>query len=195
MNNSPIRENQYKNGITKLKEVICALQITNYKIVIVENNGPRETYLDSLDCNIHYTTNNFLPTSNIGFKELADIMECIAHYNIQDDDFIVKMTGRYVLEDNSTFMNAVKQLEVTQYDSIIKYSSFCTPHIVNYNDSITGLIGMRCKYVKMIEPPHMGVCVEWKWAKASHLIEPAKRHSLEKLGINICPGSNTYMLV
>jgi hypothetical protein len=194
-NNSPIRETQYTNGITKLKEVIRTLQIPNSKIILVENNGPRATYLDSLGCDVYYTTNNRLPTSNIGHKEIADVMACISHFNIQDDDFIVKMTGRYVLEENSEFMIAVKELEETHYDCLIKYASFCTPHINNPNDSITGLIGMRCKYVKTIQLPPPGGCIEWMWARASHAIEESKRHSMESLGINICPGSNSYFRV
>ena len=31
-----------------------------YKIIIVENNGVRKTFLDDLGCEVYYTNNNFL---------------------------------------------------------------------------------------------------------------------------------------
>ena len=42
-NNCSIRKNQYIKGINKLKNVIQHLNIKNYKIIIVENNGIRDT--------------------------------------------------------------------------------------------------------------------------------------------------------
>lgn len=50
-----------------------------------------------LDCEVYYTLNNNVQTNNKGYKELQDILDCIVKYNINDSDFIVKMTGRYIL--------------------------------------------------------------------------------------------------
>ena len=83
-------------------KIICfllhlfSLQITkdlifeNYKIIVVENNGKRDTFLDMLNCEVYYTENNFKQTGNKGVKELHDILDCIDKYNINDSDFIVK---------------------------------------------------------------------------------------------------------
>lgn len=194
-NECTIRKQQYTIAINKIKKIIQNHKIENYKIIIVENNGKRETILDMFDCEVFYTENNFIETSNKGLKELHDILDCIDRYNIKDDDFIVKMTGRYILDDDSEFMNIIKDLHNNHYDCIIKYGPYYKP--VNYpmDDCITGLIGMSCKYVKQIEIPNENECVEWKWAKVTKLIDNNKIYMVHKLGINICPSSNSYFKV
>ena len=112
-----IRKEQYTNGINKLKKIIQDLNISNYKIIIVENNGKRCTFLNMLDCEVYYTENNFLKTDNKGIKELQDILDCINKYNINDTDFIVKMTGRYILNDNSE----IREIHLPIFDIFVKY--------------------------------------------------------------------------
>lgn len=148
-----------------------------------------------LDCEVYYTENNFLQTKNKGLKELQDILDCIDKYNINDTDFIVKMTGRYILDDNSEFMNVIKNIQNKNYECVIKYGPYFKP--VNYKtaDCITGLIGMYCLYVKQIETPNENECVEWKWGKVTNLIDDNKIYLVNKLGINICPSSNDYFKV
>jgi hypothetical protein len=190
-----IRKEQYINGINKLKKIIKDLNILNYKIIIVENNGKRYTFLNMLDCEVYYTENNFLQTINKGIKELQDILDCIDKYNINDTDFIVKMTGRYILNDNSEFMNVIKNINNSNYDCVIKYGSYFKPVNYKMNDCITGLIGMSCYYVKLIEKPNEDEPVEWKWGKVTKLIDDKKIYLVNNLDINICPGSNNYFKV
>jgi hypothetical protein len=198
-NDCIIRKNQYHYGISKLKQTIDNLSIKDYKIIIVENNGERITFLNTLasnlECELFYTTNNFLRTNNKGIKELQDIFDCIKKYNILDNDFIIKMTGRYIIEDDSEFMNMIKTLEDTKYECIIKYGSYAKPLNYKVDDCITGLIGMICLYIKQITRPTEHECVEWKWAQATNLINTENIYLVNKLGIYICPGSNTYFLV
>ena len=193
--NYEIRKRQYTEGISKLQSAIHTLGIEAYRIIIIDNNGQRPTYLDTLGCDVLYTNNNSLPISNNGYKELQDILDCITHYNIADTDFIVKMTGRYILEDNSEFMLAIQNQPTTQHDCIIKFGSFNRPVDYQMNDCITGLIGMRCSFVKQIVKPQPNECVEWKWGQATYLIDAAKIHKVDRLGIRICPGSNSYFSV
>ena len=194
-NECPIRKEQYINGINKLKKIIQDLNILNFKIIIVENNGKRCTFLDMLGCEVYYTENNFLQTSNKGIKELQDVLDCINKYNINDDDFIVKMTGRYILIDNSEFMNIIKNINNTNYKCVIKYGPYFKPVNYKMNDCITGLIGMSCYYIKLIEKPNKNEAVEWKWAKVTNLIDYKKIYLVNNLDINICPGSNNYFKV
>jgi hypothetical protein len=194
-NECVIRKTQYITGITKLKQRIKFLNIENYKIIIVENNGTRNTFLNDLDCEVYYTANNFLGTNNKGYKELQDILDCIDKYNINDADFIVKMSGRYILNDDSEFMNTIKNVYNAKFDCIIKYGSVYSPVTYKMDDCITGLIGMSCHYVKQIEKPNENECVEWKWAKVTRLIADEKIYLANNLGINVCPGSNEYFMV
>ena len=192
--NKDIRESQYIRGIYKLKEIILNLQIKKYKIIIVENTNNKYTFLDTLGCTNFYTSNNFLKEHK-GYKELQDILDCIDNLKIDDNDFIVKMSGRYILEDDSEFMNIIKDIDDTKYDCVIKYGPYSNPVNYKMNDCITGLIGMRCKYIKMIEKPNEKECVEWKWGEVTNLIEDKNIYKVNKLGINICPGSNRYFKV
>ena len=192
---SNIRQSQYINGINKLKQIIFNLKIKNYKIIIVENNNSKYTFLDTLNCTTFYTANNFLKTENKGYKELQDILDCIYKFNINETDFIVKMTGRYILDDDSEFMSIIKNINNTKYDCVIKYGSYFNPVNYKMNDCITGLIGMTCGYIKKIEKPNENECVEWKWGKVTYLIEDKNIFIVNKLGINICPNSKKYFTV
>lgn len=194
-NDCSIRMNQYINAINKLKQIILKLNIENYKIIIIENNGEKNTFLNLLDCEVFYSNNNFLPVNNKGYKELQDILDCIKEYKINDTDFIVKMTGRYILHDNSEFMNTIKNIHNTKYECVIKYGPYFSPVNYKMNDCITGLIGMSCFYIKQIIKPQENECVEWKWGEVTNLIENEKIYMVDKLGIDICPGSNNYFFV
>jgi hypothetical protein len=170
INNCIIRKEQYIKSITILKNIIQNKKIENYQIIIVENNGLRKTYLDDLGCTVYYTNNNSLPTNNKGYKELQDILDTITIFDIKNTDFIVKMTGRYSLEYDSEFMNVLEMCSKSEaslslpseIDCIIKYGPFSSPVDYKTNDCITGLIGMRCFYIKQIEKPNLNECVEWK---------------------------------
>jgi hypothetical protein len=152
-----IRENQYINGISKLKELTSiALDKDKYEIIIVENNGFRKTFLDNLGLTVTYTNNNNLRVKNKGYKELKDVFDCINKFKISDSDFIVKITGRYLLKDDSYFICALKN---TKYDCIIIYDSYLNYVKDMMVDCITGLIGIRCFYVKRIEYPNENECV------------------------------------
>jgi hypothetical protein len=117
-----IRKNKYIKCINNLNKIINENSIDCH-IIIVENNGLRQTYLDNLNCKVYYTNNNInIHTTNKGHKELQDIIDCIQYFKIQDNDFIVKMTGRYFLHQDSKFIHELKN-NVTEYDAIIRYGS------------------------------------------------------------------------
>ena len=60
------------------------------------------------------------------------------------------MTGRYIICPESEFINCVINLNNTNYDCIIKYGNYGQPVDYKKKDCITGLIGMRCYFVKKI---------------------------------------------
>ena len=144
---------------------------------------------------VYYTRNNFINTRNKGIKELQDIFDCIDKYDIRDDDFIIKLTGRYILDTDSEFMEHVKDLHSSNKDCILKFGGFYDPKDYQMEDCITGVIGMRCRFVKQIALPTYEENVEWKWAAATYLIDDDKIQKVNKLGISICPGCNTYFKI
>jgi hypothetical protein len=139
--NAELRKKQYIQSITTLLNLVK--NDTNIKPIIVENNGVRKTYLDTLGCDVLYTNTNTENYPHKGMNELLDIHSVIRSYNIQDNDMIIKITGRYTLLDK-TFIENVKN---TSYDAYIKFFNVCTKEFRN-DDCVLGLFAMRCKYLK-----------------------------------------------
>jgi len=259
-----VRKQQYQLGIFSLVESLRPYIFPEsgeprVKVIIVENqlatvmDTPR-SFLDDFGVPVMYTKTNALDINNKGTKEWEDIQTCIDRFQIQDDDFIVKMTGRYihiletsvfeapgrttfqrdmtkliqkyntvnpltpldnffggVIERYEAFYHykimfepsflqfLVKQVLETDnppVDCMIRYGSYNDPAI-NYRteDCVTGVIGMRCKYVKMIPRPAENECVEHLWARVSLTIPESRVKMFEKLGTYICPACNAYFLV
>jgi len=194
-NDCLVRKERYLNALRILKEIIETKCIQPSKIIIIENNGKRPTYFDDQGCEVYYTNNNSLPVKNIGHKELSDVLDCLKHYNIQDDDFVVKITGRYIIDEDSEFIKALMEIDTKGYDCIVRYGPFFKPVNFKVADCITGLIGMRCRFMKQIEKPTDEEWVEWKWGRATYLIDDSKIYVPKMLGVYICPENKHYFMV
>jgi hypothetical protein len=98
-----------------------------------------------------------------------------------------------LLADDSVFIKEVKQLSQTKYDAIVRYGSYeQSPAPEHSSHCVTGLIGLRCKYVKQIEIPDENTYVEEKWATQISSLEKSKVKVLPILGIYIRPEVKTY---
>ena len=141
-NNPGHRQKWYMKSISKALVFCKQLHI---KPIIVENNGKRETYLDQFasSCDIVYTENNSVPTKNKAQNELLDIKGIIEKYNIQDDDMIIKLTGRYSLL-NSDFFHLVSR---TNFDAYVKFFNVCSMEYC-INDCALGLYAIKAKFLK-----------------------------------------------
>ena len=99
-NNYDLRYKQYIEGITQTIKVFQ--NIPKIKIIIVENTGKSSSFLDSFGIPVLYTnTNNTIQTNNKGIKELTDVFEVINHFNIKDEDFLIKVLLRKRLQDKT----------------------------------------------------------------------------------------------
>uniref|UniRef100_A0A6C0DI11 Glycosyltransferase n=1 Tax=viral metagenome TaxID=1070528 RepID=A0A6C0DI11_9ZZZZ len=136
------RKLYYIKAITKALEYSKNLPI---KRIIVENNGKRETFLDqfSNEADIVYTDNNSVPTSNKAQNEYLDIKEIIQKYQIQDDETIIKLTGRYILTNGGFFRYTVNN----NFDASLKFYNICTLTFCR-NDCLLGLYAIKAKYFK-----------------------------------------------
>lgn len=143
INNAEIRKKRYQDCISTLLTMVE--HDPTIKPIIVENNGLRNTFLDELNCDVVYTANNSLNFPHKGVNELLDIKEVIHRYNIQDDDVIIKLTGRYNLKD-MYFLNEVKQNSQT-YDAFVKFFNVCTLEFMEF-DCILGLIAVKSKFLR-----------------------------------------------
>ncbi|MEQ7798431.1 hypothetical protein ABDJ41_01360 [Pedobacter sp. ASV1-7] len=85
---------------------------------ILECFSSNEEYLN--DLNVYYSrVLNVYPEK--GLNEMQHLKGFINQSSFQADDLIIKLTGRYMLEDNS-FFNKIKLL-ASDYDSIFKDDS------------------------------------------------------------------------
>ena len=108
--------------------------------------------------------------------------------SIPNDTFVVKITGRYIIEDVCPFFQTVENL-ADNIDAIAKFG-FGTPTACN-----TGLIGLRCGYIKQIKMPGHYVSVEENWGEKIRSLPQNKVIILPILGIKTCPNSHTYDIV
>ncbi|WEK19181.1 MAG: hypothetical protein P0Y49_20595 [Candidatus Pedobacter colombiensis] len=85
---------------------------------ILECASSDEDYLN--EHNVHYSNvQNKYPEK--GLNEMQHLKAFIEHASFDENDLIIKLTGRYMLEDNS-FFNKVRLL-ASDYDSIFKDDS------------------------------------------------------------------------
>jgi hypothetical protein len=139
-NDNEQRKNQYISSITNTLQHLPS----SIKPIIVENNGLVNSFLDNFGVSVHYTNNN--NTSNIhkGVNELDDIKSVIKTYDIKPDDFIIKITGRYHVLNNTFFNNVITN--ENEYDVFIKCFNVCTQQFID-NDCVLGLFAIKCKYI------------------------------------------------
>ena len=194
-NNYEIRKAQYIRTISQLIERVEPYPFI--KLVLVENNNNTSTFLDMFQdkCLIYYTNNNSIDC-NYGTREIIDVQDCIKKFNIQDDDYIVKQTGRYFLAPSCPFFDELVNLQNTNYECIIKYGWWEKPSPVKVADCISGLLCMKAKYAKTVENSYELDFAEYRWARATFPIEDSRICILRTLGIHIDPHKNNgYFLV
>jgi hypothetical protein len=162
------RKEEYMRGINSLfNELNNYSSSANCSVIIVENNGRRNTFLNELypQAKIFYTSNNKLSV-NKGIKELRDIYDTIVHYEIPDEDMIVKLTGRYIINKNSCFIRELMS-STTKYDCMVKLGS-----IIDYRNKVslldkfdcyTGLFALRSKYLKKDIPTYLSNYKDFEW--------------------------------
>lgn len=132
------RETQYQTAIS---ETLSHLP-ESIQPIIVENNGMRTTFLEQF---IHsarpvpvlYTDHNERKASK-GVKELLDIQSVIRNYGIQNNDMVIKVTGRYRVT-SPLFFHEVMQ---SPHDAFIKFYGVSTQRF-DPNESVLGLYAMR----------------------------------------------------
>jgi hypothetical protein len=144
------RKQQYSMAITEsLQHLPPGMQP-----IIVENNGQRSTFLDDITYQdkkvpVVYTNNNQYPSKSKGVNEAMDIKEVIQKMNIQDDDMIIKLTGRYRIM-SSTFFEDILHHD-KEYDAFVKFFGTCSLQFERF-DCILGCYAIRAKFMKLYQP-------------------------------------------
>jgi len=137
------QENRDKRYIEAISESLKQFPV---RTIIVENNGKRETLLDQFisdRVSVLYTNNNIHDFKNKGVNEMLDIKEVIRYYDINDEDIIIKLTGRYRVI-SPLFLNEIDE----NYDAFVKFFGVCSLKYEKY-DCVLGCYAMRAKYLKL----------------------------------------------
>jgi len=181
------RRAEYLRGIQRVLYNIHNMD--RVKVIVVENNHHKSSYLDNLGVEVVYTRNNAF-SGYKGDNELADIHECIDRYNMKDRDFLVKITGRYLWEPDSPFLMHLRRLHPST-ECILRYGSYndVTAPSSPVGDAVTGIIGMRVEHIKRIQYRfEKGESIEMEWANVAMKLPQHRVIALPKLGVLISPG-------
>ena len=182
-----IRRAEYLRGIQRVLYNIHNMD--RVKVIVIENNHHTSSYLDNLGVEVMYTRNNSF-SGYKGDNELADIHECIHRYNMNNRDFLVKITGRYLWEPDSPFLMHLRRLQPST-ECILRYGSYndVTAPSSPVGDAVTGIIGMRVKHVKRIQYRfEKGESIEMEWANVAMKLPQHRVVALPKLGVLVSPG-------
>lgn len=193
-----IRMNEYVTCLVQIKKQVEKLSRSGQDVhlIVVENNHHTSSFFDEYGVDVVYTDNNSF-RSYKGDNELADLHTVISMYHMNDNDFLVKITGRYFWMDHSPFFDHLTHL-TDDIDCIVRYGGYGTPappHPVG--DAVTGLIGMRVRYIERI-PYRLdkGESIEMEWGEMAMSLPQERVISLNYLGIMISPGGvHTYFCV
>jgi hypothetical protein len=144
------REKEYQTAIEQtLKHLPSIIQP-----IIVENNGVRETcldhfYHDNRPVPVVYTDHNDRGYSSKGIVERMDLQAVIEQHNIQPEDMIIKLTGRYWATSSFFFEEVLK--EEPTYDALVM---FYGSHSLKFEifDCILGMYAIRTKFLLWWNP-------------------------------------------
>jgi hypothetical protein len=149
--------------------------------------------VNDLNCDVCYTDNNNFNYTHKGVNELLDIKEVIDKYKIQDDDMVIKLTGRYKLLN----LNFIKLVEsnIHKYDAFVKFFNVCTKQFM-FNDCVLGLFATKCKYIKNFNYYNFAKSAECEFADyIRNYISNDKLLEVKQLDLECCFADDLRLLI
>jgi hypothetical protein len=128
------RQQEYTQGINRIKEF-------GFMPYIVESCALGPTFLDTLSDRVWYAHTNDYTKKNIGVNEAKALLAFFEHNHFNDEDLIVKVTGRYYFVDDY-FLQYVAHNE---YDAYVKDVAKLYGH--DFLDVFTACFAMKYKYL------------------------------------------------
>jgi hypothetical protein len=125
------RRLEYLQSLHKLKEF-------GFEPWIIEATNIRSSFFDQITNQIFYPNVNNPNLKNLGVKEAQSIKACLNKLPFSDEDIIVKITGRYIFQDDF-FFNTIKNNP--DYDAYVKWMG---------SQVFTGVIAIRWAIFKEI---------------------------------------------
>lgn len=151
-------------------------------IVEAEGYSPFSFYHDYCD-HVFYANTNDLTLINKGVNEAKSLIEAFDYYDFDDEDMLVKLTGRYFFNDDHFLKLVEAHSDVDAFASVLEWD----PSKVT-----TGCFAMRAKYfkqmLKRLDLQKMEKeLIDIEWEAARFLEQMASENAnvvyLEKIGI------------
>jgi len=183
----PVNESHRKNlYLSSIQQTLKLLEGTAIKPILVENNGLRSTYLDTLGCDVVYTNNNQVTYKQKAVNELLDIKEVIEKYKMLDTDTIIKLTGRYMPLDTHFF----ELVQGSECEAFVKFFNVCTRQFM-HDDCVLGFFAIKVKYMKQFSY-ECKVSPEVEFARFVRTIPNIKE--VNSLSLRCCFANNLKIL-
>lgn len=135
------RKEQYRKSIMQTLSVLPE----GIHPIIVENNDTSFSVLDELGVDVMYTDTNVKNPYRKAANELEDIKRVVSKYQIKEQDWIIKLTGRYAVQSDS-FFQKVLTLRDSHVDALVKFFNVCTQSYME-NDCVLGMFAIRCHHL------------------------------------------------
>lgn len=182
------RRQEYYLGIANVLNLLPK----DFIPIIVENSCEDSSYLDVFNCDKVYTKNNEFENKDglilhKGVNELRDIKYVIEKYNIDDDDIVIKMTGRYLLFKDCFFRLIKENLDK---DAFLRYYNVCS-YVSGDDQMVQGLFALKAKYFKVFEYRDFSKGCEQDFVSSiNEFIPKDKIISVDKLWLRVCIAKN-----
>ncbi len=189
-----LRKERYMSAIMRNLSILSAYP--QIKVIIVENNGSGNTYLNVFqekhNVSILYTNYNQHNYYHKGYAEMYDIKAVMKAFDIQDDDMIIKMTGRYHCVSNHLIDMVVKNESTC--DAFFKFYNVCLKRYMK-NDCVLGAFALRAKYLKEFEYKDIYLSPEAEMAKYVKMRESLRICEMEDLLVKCVFAENSENII
>ncbi len=162
------RKNQYIRSIQTLEG-------HGYSPYVVESCVAGPTFLDEYCNNVCYTLSNNAYLKNKGVNESVSLLMALQKWNFNDDDIILKLTGRYVLQ----FDKLLRLLE--EADDVAAVAKF---EQMDRSSVLTGCFAMRYDLMKQMYASYDYEKLEKEMICIEHEVGPYLEQ-LEKEGFKL----------
>jgi len=149
-----LRKVEYVKSIEVIKQL-------GYEPYIVEACISGPSFLDQYCCHVFYPNVN-VPHIDKGINEAISMLKALNHFGFDDNDMIIKVTGRYCFIDDSfvQFVECNSNLDAV----VMKW-----PHF-REGDLFTGCFAMKCKYFKDMLIDYLRVTIRGLYKRRAHPI-------------------------
>ncbi len=134
------------NYAIRQEEYISSMIILNnygYQPYVIETcKTSPPSFFENYTHHVFYSNVNDYSLINKGVNEARAMIEGFKHYQFDDEDMIIKLTGRYFFHSRQ-FLDVVETHP--EIDASVK---FCAAYPVVNGRVFTGCFAMRCKYFK-----------------------------------------------